>query len=282
MTTLTTTRLERPHFIALSNLLFKSYYVYTHLDWQDVHDWIGTEDAIFRLAWHGNRLAGVLAVSAPIDGHAWLRLIALEDDTAARDIVLALWQAMIPELEQRGIHHIAALLSLPWVEHLLVAMGFRYEEQIITLRRATRHVPWRRSSPFVIRHMEAQDIPHIEDVDHRAFAPLWQMSRTELWQARRIAALATVAEIDGTIAGYQISTDYRDSAHLARLAVHPQHQAAGVGSTLVNDLLHRFHKRSIYTITVNTQISNRRSQRLYAGFGFQRNGYDLPVWSITL
>ena len=282
MTTLTTTRLEQAHIIPLSNLLFRSYHVYSHLDWQDVHDWIGTEDAVFRLAWQGNGLVGVLAVSAPIETHSWVRLVALNDDTAARSTVEALWYAALPDLEARGIRHVAALISLPWIEHLLAMVGFRYAEQIITLRRTTRHVPWLRSSPFTIRYMEPQDIPHIEDIDHEAFNPMWQMTRTELWQARRMAALATVAEIDGAIAGYQISTRYRDGAHLARLAVSPQNQASGAGSTLLNDLLHRFHKRGIYSMTVNTQASNRRSQRLYAGFGFQRNGYDLPVWSISI
>jgi hypothetical protein len=35
-------------------------------------------------------------------------------------------------------------------------------------------------------------------------------------------------------------------------------------------------------MTVNTQITNVRSQHLYTGYGFERTGYDLPVWMVKL
>ena len=84
------------------------------------------------------------------------------------------------------------------------------------------------------------------------------------------------------IIGYQISTVYRDGAHLARLAVDPAVQGQGVGKALLADTLRRFFRRGVYSMTVNTQASNGRSQRLYHQFNFERNGNDLPVWSIRL
>jgi ribosomal protein S18 acetylase RimI-like enzyme len=66
------------------------------------------------------------------------------------------------------------------------------------------------------------------------------------------------------------------------LAVTPEAQGKGIGSALVADALRRFFRRGIYTMTVNTQANNHRSQRLYHLFGFERNGNDLPVWSIRL
>ncbi len=80
------------------------------------------------------------------------------------------------------------------------------------------------------------------------------------------------------IVGYQLSTLYFDGAHLARLAISPVAQGKGVARALLSDVLTRFDRRGVRTMTVNTQSSNLRSQRLYTGYGFERNGYDLPVW----
>ena len=52
--------------------------------------------------------------------------------------------------------------------------------------------------------------------------------------------------------------------------------------TLLIDLLSRFERRGVLSMTVNTQASNTRSQRLYTGFGFERTGYDLPVWMVEI
>ena len=117
----------------------------------------------------------------------------------------------------------------------------------------------------------------------------WQSAFLLTKSGERIAIVghfdsANLYELDvyTQIIGYQVCTLYRDGAHLARLAVHPGYQGRGIGSVLLNDVLRRFFKRRVYTMTVNTQVSNHRSQHLYQRYGFERNGYDLPVWSIRL
>jgi ribosomal protein S18 acetylase RimI-like enzyme len=82
--------------------------------------------------------------------------------------------------------------------------------------------------------------------------------------------------------GYQLSTTFRSTGHLARLAVLPSMQGQGVGSALLDDMIRRFGRHDILTVTVNTQSGNYRSQRLYHHYGFRRNGYDLPVWQADL
>ena len=129
-----------------------------------------------------------------------------------------------------------------------------------------------------IRLTQPEDLPTLIAVDHAAFAPLWQMDKNEIRQAERISAACTVAEIGGKMVGYQLSTLYFDGAHLARLAVIPALQGRGIARALLADVLKRFERRGVRSMTVNTQASNVRSQRLYTGFGFERNGYDLPVW----
>jgi ribosomal-protein-alanine N-acetyltransferase len=117
------------------------------------------------------------------------------------------------------------------------------------------------------------------DVDHAAFSPLWQLSYSDLFHAQRIATRCTLAVKHDRIIGYQLSTMYRQTGHLARLAVLPEHQGTGVGAALLDNLIRYFIGRSVRTLTVNTQGTNTRSQRLYTRSGFRRNGYDLAVWT---
>jgi ribosomal protein S18 acetylase RimI-like enzyme len=161
-------------------------------------------------------------------------------------------------------------------------LGFVYREDVVTLRRANRQLPEPPANRVLIRSFKPDDMEIITLLDHAAFAPPWQLSQEELAQAARLAAVCTVALLDGEIVGYQLSTLYYEGGHLARLGVQPSVQGNGVGGALLNDLMHRFARRGMYGITVNTQSTNHRSQRLYTRFDFHPTGYNLPVWTATL
>jgi ribosomal protein S18 acetylase RimI-like enzyme len=62
------------------------------------------------------------------------------------------------------------------------------------------------------------------------------------------------------------------------LAVLPDMQGKRIGAVLLDNLISKFNRRGVRSLTVNTQQSNIRSQRLYARYGFHRNGFDLPIW----
>ena len=225
---------------------------------------------------------GVLGLSQPLNGTVWFRLTALHDRTPAQAVLAALWQSVQDELHALDVNMVAVLATRNWVERYINPLGFRFDEDIITLRRDGDVLPAPRPSPFQLRLFSSADLEAVIRVDHRAFMPPWQLAPEELAQAARIAASYTVALDGEQIIGYQICTLYRDGAHLARLAVSPDYQRRGIGSLLLHDVLQRFFKRRVYTMTVNTQAGNVNSQHLYHQFGFQRNGYDLPVWSLRL
>ena len=150
---------------------------------------------------------------------------------------------------------------------------FHYLEDVVTLNRTGVSLPEAPSSNKVyIRSAEREDVRAITQVDHTAFIPPWQLSYTDLWQAHRVAATATIALYNNQVIGYQMSTRHRTHAHLARLAVLPNSQGQRVGARLLHDLITRIMRRGIRSITVNTQDSNIRSQRLYRRYGF------LPQW----
>ena len=119
-------------------------------------------------------------------------------------------------------------------------------------------------------------------VDNAAFAPLWQYSARDLRDASRVVARFTLAKLNGRVVGYQLSTTYKDSAHLVRLATSPSLQGMGVGSMLLGEAIEHFLKRRYTEMTVNTQADNRVSQQLYRRFGFTEIGQSVPVWAIAI
>ena len=273
---------ERRYRAAVNDLLFRSNRVHTHLDWHDAQTWIDLTDVPILLAWHGSRLVGVMAASQPMGGTCWLRIIAIADALPARPLLHRLWQDMCAVLKQMHIHTVGLLIISDWLSNYVAQLGFSYTEDIITLQRDGTYVPPAKSKPPIIRNASNDDLPRLVEVDHMAFVPPWQLSSNDLRQAKRIAATCTVATQDDTIIGYQLSTVFRKSGHLARLAVTPETQGKGIGSALLDQLIRQFSRRGVTTITVNTQSTNIKSQRVYAYYGFERNGYDLPVWMASI
>src|SRR5574337_1230102 len=119
-------------------------------------------------------------------------------------------------------------------------------------------------------------------VDNDSFAPPWEYSRNVLRQAMAQSSLVTVAEIDGEIVGYQISSGGREGAHLARLAVLPDLQGRGIGRALTMHMIEHFEKRGAARITVNTQRDNTASLNVYHALGFEATGEYYVVWQHTL
>ena len=131
----------------------------------------------------------------------------------------------------------------------------------------------------LIRMMTPADLATVTRVDAAAFPPLWQNSLDALRQAYTQSAIATVAERDEGIVGYQICTKNPVGGHLARLAVRPEAQGNGVGTALVKDLQERGIRRGYARLSVNTQSDNAVSMRLYRKVGFRQTGEHYPVYT---
>ena len=282
VSSITVTSFERQHEQAVDNLLFYAHHLHTHIDWHEPLDWMSRFEPPVRLAWRGEKLAGLMAASTPINGTAWLRIAALADFDSGHTIFDSLWNSMAAVLRDLQVAKLYVLLTRPWIKKYLRPLDFAFAEEVITFQHNSTSLPRLQRPDVDVRRITPADIPQILALDHEAFAPPWQMSVEDVRQALRTATICTTAEQDQRIVGYQFSTVYRNGAHLARLAVAPQQQGQGIGKLLLHHVLEHFSRRQITTMTVNTQESNHRSQQLYRHFGFYRNGYDLSVWSITL
>lgn len=272
----------RQHRRSLLDLMNRSRWTHTHLDWQSIPDWLAGEGATVWLALLDDELQGYLGLSRAVAGWRWLRLLGIGDGRMPGVILRELWARAEAACRDEACAGIAILMLTNWLPAYFAELGFHYCDDLIVLQHIGSRLPPRPDSLARVRPVEVEDMAQLAKIDKLAFAPPWQIKRAELWGAYRACVFATVATIDSAIVGYQLCARHGEAAHLARLAVHPAHQGQGVASLLLQDLLSDLLRRGISAISVNTQASNRRSQQLYQRYGFLRNGKDYAVWQKTL
>jgi [ribosomal protein S18]-alanine N-acetyltransferase len=263
----------------ISALLKLEYYVHRHLDWRTPLDWLGHQP--FWLIERKRRALAALACPPDPPEIAWIRFFsctsAYEPDTAWE----LLFERVKTALSSTGLE-MAGLALQDWFGQMLVSHGFYHHQDIVVLAWETQS-PGQTVLPEVtIRPFIATDLPAVQSLDQRSFEPLWQISLGTLTRSYQQAAYATVAEIEGVIVGYQISTATSFSAHLARLAVEPTSQRSGIGAFLVHDLQSYFYRQRLRYVTVNTQSDNHASLALYDRLGFLRSGERFPVYRHTI
>jgi [ribosomal protein S18]-alanine N-acetyltransferase len=270
---------QRQHRHDVLSLLFYSRRTHTHLDWYKAGQWLDLPGNMIQVAYDSrNNLIGVMGLSSPLNRGCWVRLLAVAQGQDVGLVLNALWQSLCVQLQSKSVQKVAVLVINTWLSPYLPAMGFQYVEDVITLHRTGTQAPTPVQHNLVLRNGYSEDITDIIKVDHAAFAPPWQMTRADIYHSQRQAASCTIAEFQGQVIGYELSTRHHTSGHLARLAVLPEIQGQRIGAVLLDNLISKFNRRGVRSLTVNTQQSNIRSQRLYSRYGFLRNGFDLPIW----
>lgn len=246
----------------------RQHTTYFHLDWQPITNWYKAVHAPSALAYDEQaNLVGVLLLTPIRQGVAWVRLLAMEDGVF--NGLLQHVAATYP------IEHLAILETQPWLTPYLTEAGFRLFDRIIHMERPVN--PCQFASPSVtIRRAQPRDFSTVAQVDQAAFSPYWQMDIEDFRYMQRYTVWFTVATVDNTIIGYQLSTVHAFSVHLTRLAILPTWQGQGIGRALVEGVIEKFPRK---TITVNTQASNTVSQQLYQYLGFVHQYWETPVWN---
>lgn len=256
--------------------------VHLHLDWRPVEDWLGQQP--FLVLERAGRMVGALACPPDLPDVAWIRLMAVADGCEADATWGALWPAARTDLAARGLTAVAGLSLDEWTQPLYEAAGFGRTHDVVVLRRSAGALApqGQLRLPVHIRIAQGGDEAAIITADQTAFRPPWQLSAEMLRSALRQADYLTVAEQAGRVVGYQLTTGGRGAVHLARLAVLPEAQGAGLGAALVADLVTHYNQRGGREITVNTQHTNTASLAVYQKMGFQLTGVRLPVYQLDL
>jgi ribosomal protein S18 acetylase RimI-like enzyme len=264
----------------LSSLIFYETHLHRHLDWRSPLEWLG--DPFFWALDEGRQLSAALACPIEMDGIAWVRLFVFAGGWSAEHAWHVLWQTARADIAHAGGAHVAVIAMQSWLQRILADSGFESRQQIVMLEwhHGSASQLWSESEAQAIRirKMTQADLPAVQSVDAASFDPLWQNSLETLQRAFSQSLLATVAETEAGLVGYQISTGSGQRAHLARLAVHPNWQGRGMGRALLRDLFSKLVNNGIYKLSVNTQNDNVISLGLYQRMGFLRTGEQYPVY----
>lgn len=265
----------------IANLLHFDNSAHRHLDWRSSLDWIGNNP--YLVLERNHRITAALACPPDPMDVAWIRLFAVSEGFKHSEGWYTLWPEAINRLElMPQIRHIAAIPMHSWMQELIEGSGFIHTHNVVML--AWDYAPQRQKSApkpeITLRPMNYDDLEEVEAVDMDAFKPIWRNSKESLEYAYRQASLATVAELDGLLIGYQISTSTPFGGHLARLAIASEHQSKGFGQAILQDLIGQFLSRGITHISVNTQNDNEISLTLYQKNGFRYTGEEHPVYEL--
>lgn len=265
----------------IASLIHFETYIHRHLDWRNPIDWLGKQP--FYVAVQDDRLLAAFACPPDPPQVAWIRLFTCSNWAYLQDTWLSLWDAARSELLGIGGFSVAGITLQVWYRDLLRSSGFQNMQEIVMLEWTYDNRKNLTNAPgMLVRMMAPADLETVARVDAAAFPPLWQNSLEALRQAYSQSAVATVAELDGVIVGYQISTKNPAGGHLARLAVRPEAQGKGVGAALVIDLLERGGRRGFTRLSVNTQSDNTASMHLYRKLGFRQTGEHYPVYTYQI
>jgi len=265
----------------ISNLIFFESRVHRHLDWRAPLDWLGSKH--YWVLEDERRITAALACPQDPPGIAWLRLFVHASHLSGPEAWSPLWEAVCAEIQSQGGATIGVISLHGWLQNILLENNFQLIQNIVMLEWLNQSVEL---SPMpagvTIRRMTADDLGQTVEIDASAFAPLWRNSYPALQKALPQALFATVAEKDGQIIGYQLSTPNPLGAHIARLVVRKEAQGQGIGRSLLTDLFIQMRKRGLERLTVNTQDDNVISLALYQKTGFMRTGEQFPVFVYEL
>lgn len=262
---------------AVTRFVDQAVLVHRNLDWQPLMDWVPREP--FLLRYEGQKLTSLFSCAPDPAGTAWIHAFAMDHWSSDMEKIWhSLLEPSIVTLQKLNSNLYTVALH-DWYVNLLKTTGFSIIQNIVVLT-------WNRTLPeklplphnVIIRPMERSDLDAVVEIDRQAFDPVWTISRVSMECAYLSAAHATVAEMDGVIIGYELSTANHLSAHLTRLAVLSDYKHANIGYSLAREMLEYFKSFRKSLVTVNTQEDNSASIGLYRKLGFTLTEESFPIY----
>lgn len=264
---------------AARRLLQSMLRIHMHTDWRTADDYLGNSP--YLVAESEGRPVACLACPPDPPPAAWVRLAALADGRPIRDFT-ALLEAGLAALAGLGVQELAVLAPGRWLRGPLQDAGFRPLVDVITLVKEDSSIPGQGAEDVSVRPAQPEDLPTLIALDAAAFEPRWRYSAAMLQAAYREVVSFDIAWLDGKPVGYQFSSTYGRYGHIARLAIHPDYQGRRIGARLLAGALADLRQRKVAAVTLNTQMDNEASRRLYQRFGFRPTGERAPVWQLTI
>lgn len=152
--------------------------------------------------------------------------------------------------------------------------GLDLLEEVITYEIDAPRQPWvpRRGVRLIpVAAGDDRAIDVLVAIDGAAFPWLWRNNRDEFTVYLQTPGVdVALLESDGEPLGYVGMTHFAGWSHLDRIAVAPAAQGRGLGRDALGLAVGEMRRQGARRISLSTQRTNLRSQRLYERFGFWR------------
>jgi ribosomal protein S18 acetylase RimI-like enzyme len=215
-------------------------------------------------------------------GIAWLHLFAVSDPHSLSDSWDALWTEASTLLAGMHLSSVWVMTTHEWLIRLLVQSGFSEHDRVIAFGRPASRAQPGGGEAAALAPMTAADLAGVKRLDHAAFQPPWRLDSDALRATFDRSLLAFVHRSGDRLTGYLMSAAAPQGMHITRIAVHPDLQRRGIGRALLVRLLNESCILGARRITVNTQIENQSSRRLYRAMEFSETGETYPVFRCCL
>ncbi len=248
---------------------------------------------------HGLATLGRPGTVAPMTGHRLLpgtdprlRVAPWRGDSHVAHLTpgrgrptLAAVQRAIDDLSAAGYTSVLTGALGPRDQQPFLQRGFDVHERLHLLVRTLDHLPAVR--PVTTRRGHHADRVSVLGVDAAAFPAFWRLDGPGLEDALAATPsarfrVAADPRRDGRLVAYAVTGRAGPRGYLQRLAVHPDHQRAGLGGALVVDGLRWLRRWGAKEVLVNTQVGNDPAVHLYEALGFELRPDGLAVLRLAL
>lgn len=121
---------------------------------------------------------------------------------------------------------------------------------------------------FTIRPMRREDLPMVSLLDQLSFTEPWPANTFAYELTTNYSICQVAVDLSGEILGAIIVWLVVDEAHVATIAVHPDHRQKGIGAALLANALLIAAYRGAVTSLLEVRVSNQPALKLYERFGY--------------
>ncbi len=126
-------------------------------------------------------------------------------------------------------------------------------------------------SSLCIRRMTWQDLSAVVELERLSFTLPWSENAFR-YELENPVSRAWVVEKDGQVVASLVLWLVLDEAHIATIAVHPDHRRQGIGRILLLHALRMAWDEGARQAFLEVRLSNLAAQELYRQLGFEVSG----------
>jgi len=235
---------------AIEHLLGKADRLVLYTDRSSVRPALGNRS--FYLVEAGGQLVCVCGLFIAPETVAQVRVFGLLSEWAVGEALRAILPVAGEQLGKQDVTTLAFIGIEAWLLEGLAANGFRLVNTIVSLQKTDFNIPDKGCPHVTIRPAARGDFPGILAIDRAVFVPLWHNTEGTLSEYLSVCPYFGVAELDGTVVGYQCLNLIGRHGHVTRIAVHPDYHNAGRGEALLQAIEARAMAAGIRKLVVLT------------------------------